>query len=96
MAKVMSVINWVGGAGIAFVFFYAYSNRTWGAAFWWGLFYVSAAVFPAVLSARASRRLAALDPPVPRAVRQIAFFPIWAAYVVMLAALILIRHTVQP
>jgi hypothetical protein len=90
MAKVMTVINWVGGIVVAFAFFYAHSDHSWRAAVKWAIFFLAGLAFPAHLARRARVLLNGVRPPLARDVRGIAVYPIWAALVMLFAALMLI------
>lgn len=91
MVKGMLVVNWVGGAIVSFALFFLYSDRSWLAALQWGLFYAAGLGFPYVLAQRASRIMNSHQPPISDQLRRTTLYPMWAAWVVMLAALMLVR-----
>jgi hypothetical protein len=95
MARAVTLVNCLGGAAIAVVFFLGYGDRSPGAVLQWALFYGAAIAVPLWWSRRVRQALARLDGPVPAELRQAAYYPVMAGALTMLLALSLIYRARQ-
>jgi hypothetical protein len=91
MVGAMIVFNYIGGALIAFIFFYAYSDGSWSAVLRWTIFYLVVIVNPIRLARRTSRQMSALGHPLPDQVRKSAYNPVWVGLMALIAALALVQ-----
>ncbi len=90
MGRMITLVNYAGGAALAVAFYLGYGDRSWGAALNWTLLYVAAIAIPLWWSSRVSRALARLDPPASAELRRAAYYPVMAGVMTMLVALGLI------
>jgi hypothetical protein len=95
MVRAMIVFNYVGGAFIAFIFFYANSDHSWSAVLRWALFYLAVVVNPIRLARRTARQMSALEQPLPKELRKAAFYPAWVGLMALIAGLALVQGAAE-